>query len=178
MLHHSADQARHLARDFYPVELETGGLAVALRRLARNTKASFGVACKVQSDKACKSTPAASVAIQLFRIAQEAVHNAIKHANAKQIVIRLAKKQGYFMVSIKDDGTGFPSANGDKAKGMGLQIMHHRAGLIDGELRFGNDSTGGALVVCTVPDPEPLATPPRKQQRATNHSRETMGQLV
>lgn len=151
---------------------------MALRCLAHNTKASFGVACKVQSDKACKSVRAPSVAIQLFRIAQEAVHNAIKHANAKQIVIRLAKKQGHFMLSIKDDGDGFPSANGDKAKGMGLRIMRHRAGLINGELRFANDSTGGALVVCSVPDPEHLATPSRKQQRATNHSRETMGHLV
>jgi two-component system, LuxR family, sensor kinase FixL len=178
MLRNSADRARNLARDFYPVELETGGLAVALRRLAHNTKASFGVACKVQSDKACKSMPAASVAIQLFRIAQEAVHNAVKHANAKQIVIRLAKKQGHFVLSIKDDGAGFPSANGDKAKGMGLRIMHHRAGLIDGELRFGNDSTGGALVVCSVPDLEHLVTPSRKRQHATNHSRETMSLAV
>jgi two-component system sensor kinase FixL len=171
MLRNSANRARNLARDFYPVELETGGLAVALRHLAHNTKASFGVACKVQSSKACKSTAAASVAIQLFRIAQEAVHNAIKHANAKQIIIRLAKKQGHFVLSIKDDGAGFSSANRDKAKGMGLRIMHHRAGLIGGELRFGNNPDGGALVICSVPDPEHLATPPRRRrQHATNHS--------
>jgi PAS domain S-box-containing protein len=173
ILRDSTDRTRSLAREFYPVELETEGLAVALRGLARNTTASFGVACKVESEKSCMGVLNAPITIQLFRIAQEAVHNAIKHAKAKRIVIRLGKRQGHFTLTIKDDGTGFPPADGDKVKGMGLRIMKHRAGLIDGELRFGNNSAGGAVVLCSVPIVEWPAMPLRKRQPcARNHSGE------
>lgn len=155
MLRNSAGQARNLAREFYPVELETGELGEALRRLAHNTTASFGVACKVTSARTSAVVPNPSIAIQLFRISQEAVHNAIKHAKARQIVVRLGRRQGRLTLAIQDDGIGFPPGNNGQPKGMGLRIMTHRASLIGAELSFRNNSTGGALVLCTVPRVDP-----------------------
>jgi PAS domain S-box-containing protein len=167
ILRNAAGQTRNMAHEFYPVELETGGLAEALKHLADTTKVSFGVTCKVEWDMSCKPALTTSVSIQLFRVAQEAVHNAVKHAKAKQIVIRLNHTDGFFTVSISDNGLGFPTADDGKPKGMGLRIMRHRAGLIGGELSFGNNTTGGAYVICSVPGVECLIMPPRKRQTRT-----------
>ncbi len=89
-------------------------------------------------------------AVQLFRIAQEATHNAIKHAEPKRIVVRLAVLDGNIVLTIRDDGVGLRSAAGT-SKGMGMTIMHYRARLVDGVLNIGNANDGGVIVTCSVP---------------------------
>jgi two-component system sensor kinase FixL len=78
-------QARNLASGFYPVELEQHGLGVALQQLAHRTQESFGVSCVVEADKQPPQEAKDARAIQLFRVAQEAVHNATKHSRAAHI---------------------------------------------------------------------------------------------
>ena len=89
-------------------------------------------------------------AIQLYRIAQEALHNAAKHANAKHISVSLTTQNGAWMLTVKDDGIGLPS-DPQAANGMGLRIMRYRAHMIGGTLSVRNDDGGGVIVSCSTP---------------------------
>jgi signal transduction histidine kinase len=89
--------------------------------------------------------------MHLFRLAQEAVSNAIKHGRAKRILIRLKAERGRMILSVIDNGAGFP-AQIPKAKGMGLQIMQSRVGMIGGTLTIERNAGGGASVTVTAPN--------------------------
>ena len=140
---------RLLARGLSPVTLESEGLMSALQELALNTEKIFHVVCRFDCDPPVLVTdyPAAT---HLFRLAQEAVSNAIKHGRAKRILIRLKAERGRMILSIIDNGTGFP-AQIPKSKGMGLRIMQSRAGMIGGTLAFERNAGGGASVTVTAP---------------------------
>ena len=153
MLSETANKARDLARGFYPVELETHGLGVALQELARRTQEAFGISCAVETDKHAPARSKDARAIQLFRIAQEAVHNATKHSRARHILIRLTARDGASLLTVKDDGVGLRPAR-RRAGGMGMHIMQHRVGLIGGKLEVRNANGGGVIVSCAVPEPK------------------------
>ena len=163
MIQQSVEQTRTLAKGFYPVELERHGLLMALVEVTSKTGQSSDIVYSVESDgdQTCvtlKGPPA----IQLFRIAQEAVHNAVKHAKASQVMIRLARVNGSITLTVKDNGVGLPP-DIEAAQGMGLRIMQYRARMIGGKLEFRNASEGGAVVTCSVPVTEclPLRPPTR-----------------
>jgi two-component system sensor kinase FixL len=140
---------RLLARGLSPVTLESEGLMSALQELALNTEKIFRVPCRFDCHPPVlvSDYPAAT---HLFRLAQEAVSNAIKHGRAKRILIRLKEERGRMILSIIDNGSGFP-ARIPKSKGMGLRIMQSRAGMIGGTLVLGRNATGGASVTVTAP---------------------------
>jgi len=150
MLRQSVDQARNLAKGFYPVELERHGLLSALQEMVHSNEQAFGVRCVLESDGSLCVDHKGPVAVQLFRIAQEAVHNAIKHARAKQILVRLATVADNIVLTINDNGIGL-SPEAAQTGGMGLRIMRYRAHLIGGELDVLNGADGGVTVTCTVP---------------------------
>jgi signal transduction histidine kinase len=87
-------------------------------------------------------------AMHLYRIAQEAVANALKHGRPEHILIALEAENGYPILQIADDGTGFDSTS--QHEGMGLKTMHYRAGLIGANLAISPVETGGTLVTCKV----------------------------
>jgi signal transduction histidine kinase len=149
----SVEKARMLAKGFYPVELERRGLFVALQEIARGAEQLHPVSSVVESDESSCAQMNDQVAVQIFRIAQEAVHNVIKHAQAKKIAISLATVNGDIVLTVKDDGIGFPP-NADEKTGMGLQIMQYRAQMIGGRVDFRNDPDGGAVITCTAPRQE------------------------
>jgi signal transduction histidine kinase len=91
-----------------------------------------------------------AVATHLYRIAQEAVSNAIKHGKPGRIEISLSKMPEQITLAIQDDGPGMP-ARSRKNAGMGLRIMRSRAGMMSGSLTIENQADGGVAVVCTVP---------------------------
>jgi signal transduction histidine kinase len=138
--------ARHVAQGLYPVNLESDGLAAALHQLAANTSADFGVPCTAECGEGV-SPGGQTIAIHLYRIAQEAVHNAIKHASPTRILIRLGIEQDRGSLTIADDGTGI-SGSPKPGPGMGLEIMRYRAGMIGGTLEIRRGETGGTIVVC------------------------------
>lgn len=141
---------RDLAKDFYPVELKQHGLLVALTGVAQRAQAQFGVSCTVQANKNAIPTLSEATSVQIFRITQEAVQNAIKHARAQKILIRLGKMKGEWLLTVRDDGIGFPK-HVPETGGMGLRIMRYRAQMIQGTLRVGKAEGGGTLVSCIVP---------------------------
>ena len=146
----SVESARTLAKGFYPVELERHGLHLALQEIARGTEQSYAVSCLVESDEPSCADLKDQLAVQLFRIAQEAVHNVVKHAQARNIAIKLASSNSDIVLTVKDDGIGFP-VNSDEKAGMGLQIMQYRAQMIGGRMDFRNDPHGGAVITCVAP---------------------------
>src|SRR6202030_397522 len=89
-------------------------------------------------------------AAHLYRIAQEAIHNASKHGKAAKIEIRLSANDSATSLSIADNGIGF-SKNGNAMKGVGISIMRYRANLMEGELAIEAGAGGGTIVSCTVP---------------------------
>jgi two-component system, LuxR family, sensor kinase FixL len=88
-------------------------------------------------------------ATHLFRIAQEAISNALKHGGARNVQVDLEKRGKEISLSITDDGRGFTP--GAPASGMGLRIMRYRAGMIGGKVRVESTEGRGTKVVCTAP---------------------------
>jgi signal transduction histidine kinase len=159
LVEESIQETRSLARRFYPVELEGLGLLPTLRNLARGTEVARGVTCTVRSDGSPCAELKGPTAIQLFRIVQEAMHNAIKHGQAKRVAIDLTTVDGTINLSITDDGVGLP-AGLDGQHGMGLRIMKYRARMVGGTLEVRSGATGGVVVACSVPAGEGAATSP------------------
>lgn len=150
MIEDAHRNARDLAKNFYPVELEQHGLLAALESIAQRTCKKFGVLCVVQADEHSTSQLRGEGAVQLFRIAQEALQNALKHAQAKKIVIRLDRHDEAWLLRIEDDGIGLPG-DSQMTGGMGLRIMQYRARIIHGRLTVRNNEHGGVLVSCLAP---------------------------
>jgi len=88
-------------------------------------------------------------AAHLYRIAQEAVNNAIKHARASQVTIRLSRTKGALCLQVRDDGKGLP-ANGIRGEGMGLHVMKHRAIAMGAELEIKSRISKGVSVTCKL----------------------------
>jgi PAS domain S-box-containing protein len=146
------EQARRLAGGLAPVTLETYGLVFALQELATSVEALFHCACKVSSYHAIHITDHA-VAMHLYRIAQEAVNNAIQHGQAQHITITLSvRREGGMILMVRDNGVGFPT-DVAKRRGMGLRIMHHRARMIGAILEVQRGAHGGTCVICTLSNP-------------------------
>ena len=169
----SVERVRRLAKGFYPVELERHGLLFALEEIARTTEQIFGVRCVLESAESSDVDHKNTSAIQLFRIAQEAIHNAVKHGEASQITIHLARVHGQGVLSVMDDGLGLPSAVPGESKGMGLRIMQYRAHMIGATLDVRNGPGGGVIVTCTFPTGErPESSDP--QLSGTKQSRQNV----
>ena len=142
------DLSRKLAKGLCPVEMAADGLMLALEEYAETTSELFKVACRFECDSPVLFH-ATATAVHLYRIAQEAVGNAIKHGKAKNILIRLNAGEEVTVLTIKDDGVGLP-ATLPKDHGMGLRIMAHRANMISGGFNVQRAEAGGTLVTCEL----------------------------
>jgi PAS domain S-box-containing protein len=148
LINSAITQARQLARGLFPVLLEREGLIPALEEFALGVKGRFKMECSVQCDNPINIHQRV-VANNLYRIAQEAVHNAAHHGRARQITIRLGASDSTLDMAITDDGVGM--TNGVRSKGMGLHIMNYRAHTIGGTLEIKSPPGSGTSIVCRVP---------------------------
>src|SRR5580704_14736281 len=149
MVNQAIDNTRQLARGLHPVAAEPLGLMSALKRWASEVEALFHIGCSFRCEKPLNIHDA-TVATHLYRIAQEAVNNAIRHGKAKNIVIRLSGKSGIGTLSIQDDGEGFPKQPAS-APGVGLNIMNYRADMVGGSLKVQPNQDHGITVTCAFP---------------------------
>jgi PAS domain S-box-containing protein len=149
LLNQAISEARDLARGLAPLRLEAGGLMSALGELASSTKGIYGVSCRF----VCP-TPVLvrtrSTAVHLYRIAQEAVQNAIKHGKPGRVVIELARTGDSVKLTVTDDGQGLP-ADYTNGTGMGLKIMDCRAKAIGALLDLQRVAEGGTTLSCVLP---------------------------
>ena len=142
------DQVRALSRGLIPVEVDAAGLMAALAELASRTSELHGVTCTFE----CKEQVLVEdnhTATHVYRIAMEAVTNALKHSRAKNISISLEGDEKSITLRIRDDGVGLPREPAE-TRGVGLKIMRYRAGLINAGLTVGPAQAGGTLVSCTL----------------------------
>ncbi|CAN5839220.1 hypothetical protein BH11VER1_BH11VER1_35650 [soil metagenome] len=145
-------RAREMSRGLVPVVLDSDGLMAALGELATGTEKIFRISCRFWCDPPVH-VPDNKTAVQLYRIAQEAVGNAIKHSNADRIEITLMTSEGNIHLSIRDNGVGIPDHTPGKGTGMGLLTMTHRAKMLGGRLTVSPVDIGGTQVLCIVPMP-------------------------
>ena len=153
-------QTRSLSRGLDPVPQGPNGLADALKELCASTANAAQVRC-VFEDRLIDHSMLTDAAAHLFRIAQEAVHNAIKHGQPRNIHLELQRGLDQalgdprkpvvyetIVLSITNDGRPFDATT--PSDGMGLRVMRHRASLIGGELIIENAARGGTTVSCVV----------------------------
>lgn len=145
-------RAREMSRGLMPVVLDSEGLMAALADLASSTERIFRVSCPFRCDPPVEINDN-KVATQLFRIAQEAVANSIKHSRADRIEITLTLSDGMLTLTVRDNGKGIPDHSPGKGTGMGLLTMSHRARMLGGTLTVEPDRFGGTVVCCRIPAP-------------------------
>ncbi len=150
MLREAVAQTRFLARGLVPLGGGSDALRHGLRSLAERTHALGRVSCEFAATGAVDVADEAA-AVHLYRIAQEAVNNAVRHAGASAIRVSLARRPGRLVLEVADDGSGLPP--GSEGKGAGLGLMRYRAGLIGAELTVHPRRGGGLAVACTWPLP-------------------------
>ena len=141
--------ARNLAHGISPADVETEGLVTALRELAANTTTAFKIDCVFECEPAVPIRDATK-ATHLYRIAQEAILNAMKHGKPQHIVLSLAQQKGNVELTIEDDGVGLPD-DWRRNRGLGTRIMAHRANMMGGTVSIEPNPTGGTFVKCSVP---------------------------
>ena len=149
MADHALETTRRVARGFFTAGFDGAGLAEALRETARDIEEKSQISCVVRWQENLTITNE-GIVIHLFRIAQEALQNVVKHAAASKIEVSLSREENMLQLMIEDDGSGLSPGNGKKG-GLGLSIMAYRASLIGGELKTEPSSQGGARIVCLVP---------------------------
>jgi signal transduction histidine kinase len=153
-LEEGIDLTRNLARGFFSPELDVEGLGVALQGLAENMSERFQIPCQVELDESVAVTNS-NTATHLYRIAQEAVMNAIKHARASRIEIRLGGTGDGVALEISDDGVGFEERI-SQPQGLGLRLMSHGAALIGADFRILRNMPRGTTVSCKLNSVQPV----------------------
>jgi signal transduction histidine kinase len=143
-------KTRALARGLCPVHLVEEGLGFALRELADSVSTIFDVSCQVRG--ADKVIFQETTAVHIYRIAQEAIHNAVKHAEARHIDVLIAQNKGQLTLEVSDDGKGFPASA--RSTGMGLRIMDFRAHMIGASLDVESNENLGTTVRLHLNNPE------------------------
>ncbi|MFU8812328.1 MAG: PAS domain S-box protein [Balneolaceae bacterium] len=149
LIREADEYARGLARGLIPVEFDKGGLRAALERLQTNAMKLFRIELRLEIGGEPEFDDATQ-AIHLYRIAQEAVSNAVKHGRASKVTIHLAATGQHIRLRVTDNGRGFDE-QWDKEGGLGVRIMQFRARLIGGNLEISNLKNEGAVITCTVP---------------------------
>ena len=149
LIEEAIELTRSLARGLSPVAVETEGLTVALAELAAGTTAQFYVPCDLHCAPSVHFTDPIA-AMHLYRIAQEAISNAVRHGRASRVDITLEQEAERLTLTILDNGRGLPPPGGRRPEGQGLRIMAHRARMIGGQLEVASTASGGTRVRCLL----------------------------
>ena len=150
LVSNAIESTRALARGLSPVNLERGGLQDALEGLAMHAAELYGVQILCTHRLGASRPLSAELANHLYRIAQEAVRNAVRHGQARTIRLHLHVARAKVRLTVTDDGTGMP-AHAEQAPGMGLKTMRYRARMLGGEVRFERSTPNGTRIVCECP---------------------------
>lgn len=151
-------EARDMARGIFPVQVDRIGLSAALRDLSVTTSRLTGINIEVD-DPGEVHLDSPETAMHLYRIAQEAVANAVRHAQATFVRIKIHLDEQFLSLIIEDDGCGLGGRGARASEGMGLRTMRYRAQVIGASLFMEPRLGGGTRIRCMMP----LSTP-------TNHA--------
>ena len=150
-------EVRVAVQGLVPVEVDAAGFMAALEQLAAETSNRCGIDCRVEGDDRVRIEDNV-VATHLFRIVQEAINNAVKHAHPREILVRPELSNGTIRVTVVDDGVGFVAGTRSRnGSGMGMRIMQYRAGVIDATLEVRRQAGRGTAVVCQINNQTPAS---------------------
>ena len=149
LVNEAISKTRELSRGLLPVESDDLGLMTALERRAAEAERLFGIRCRFDCPEPVHVYDV-HVATHLYRIAQEAISNAIKHGHASSIEICLRNGPYGRVMYIRDNGTGMPRLPRRSHTGLGLQIMNYRAKMIGATLAIGPNGAQGTVVTCQL----------------------------
>jgi two-component system CheB/CheR fusion protein len=149
LVNEAIHKTRELAHGLLPVSSDSQGLMLALKRWAAEVEDLFHISCRLQLDGPVFIHDA-NLSTHLYRIAQEAVNNAIRHGQAKNIAIGLFAEGDYGTLKIENDGFSLPEAQ-PNGSGMGMQIMNYRARMVGGSLKVESGETRGVTITCLFP---------------------------
>ena len=145
------EEVRNLAHVVHPRVLDDLGLVAALRNLARHIEQTSGISVVVEDGAPAQPISPAAAAV-LYRVAQDAVANAVRHANASVIVVGLSASNGAAVLTVTDDGHGFEVGDVERTlHGMGLFTMRERVSLADGRFELTSAPGAGTRVLAEVP---------------------------
>jgi signal transduction histidine kinase len=148
LLNHALASTRAIAGGLSPVAIEQGGLVGALRAMAAQARQSSSVKLRLRLDPQATQDLPTPVELHLYRIAQEALSNAVRHSGATQVSLSLGQRGGTLRLAVTDNGAGLGTREGGTA-GLGLHIMQYRAQLIGARLEIREPPAGGTAVVVT-----------------------------
>jgi PAS domain S-box-containing protein len=160
LVNHAIQTARKMALGISPVALERGGLLPALENLIAWSRDSYGADVRLTLSIRSPLRLGESAAAHLYRIAQEAINNAVRHGRGRKIRVALRASRALVSLSIVDDGVGI-AENAARGAGMGLKIMEYRAAVIGGVFAVKRLPRGGTRIhsVC----PQDAGTPSSKK---------------
>lgn len=144
------EASRAVVAECLPAELETQGLGEALRQLTRRTEAQTKCTARIGREFQLPHAMAA----QVYRIAQEALRNALRHAGASTIRVFAEGDEAAFSIRVEDDGRGLPPEI-ERTGRYGLRIMREQAEAIGADLRVENRPGGGTVIICAGPRNRP-----------------------
>ena len=141
------DSTRRLAKGYYPIELDRYGLLMALKDLAQQTSHRTGICCELRQHGAEPDLDKFTE-IHIYRIVQECISNAVKHAEPSHISVESRAAEGVHSFIITNDGVGFEKPAG--SPGMGLHLMEYRARVIHAQITLERPAAGGCRVTCRL----------------------------
>jgi signal transduction histidine kinase len=153
LINQAITETHGLAKGLAPVEIEAAGLVSALYNLSFAIQKRYKIPCVFISDDSaklqCKYEP--FLALHLYRIAQEAINNAIQHGKAKHLMISLKSvNHGEGKLTIKDDGCGYKRSD-TAGQGMGIRGMRYRSKMINAHFDISKKSKEGTIITCLFP---------------------------
>jgi signal transduction histidine kinase len=151
-------EARHCAHNLRLSIVEESGLAVALQRLVERSNIPGRLSCHFRSDEISEESLLPRVKHELFRIAQEGIHNAVRHANPTAIAVTLQWEAPNLVLEIKDDGPGIAAARLEKNEGLGLCNMRERAAEIGGRFDIRTAAGRGTSIIVTIASSQAATT--------------------
>ncbi len=144
------DHTRSLSKLLLPVELEVNGLEAALQRLRWHVTNVYGIGCKLKTGTYLPIQDP-EIALHMYRVAQEAVHNAVRHGKPSKVEITLSTRGGVTRLIVADNGIGLPEGVEKRGGGLGLRTMQYRAQTIGATLSIAPRKGGGTQVCCDLP---------------------------
>ena len=152
------EEVRLIAQSVHPRVLDDLGLVAALQKLGRDASHGTGVDVDVDAPQAAAHLPH-RIATVFYRVAQEAIHNAVRHASPRHVKVVVTVDDTEARMEVRDDGRGFDLSAAARADdGMGLKSMRERVALVDGLLDIRTAEGGGTSIIATIPLPLPLET--------------------
>jgi two-component system CheB/CheR fusion protein len=149
LINESGEQARALSHSLMPLEVHDGGLTTALQKLVERQQALSDIPCTFGASDTLPEL-GEQAASHLYRIAAEAIANALKHAEPHVIDVQLSLEEGHLVLRVRDEGAGI-SDDAEVTNGIGLHMMQYRADLIEAHLSIRPDDAGGTVVQCSLP---------------------------